>query len=116
MSDIQDYPSRLNNPDTEKYETYSYLPAFTDAQVNQQIERIVEKGWNPCIEHVEPERASTNYWYMWKLPMFGEKSVKRILSEIEACKKANPGNHVKLIGYDNKAQSQGLSFVVYRAR
>ena len=115
MSDVQNYYSRMNDPKSVKYETFSYLPAFTDAQVNAQIKRIVDKGWNPCIEHVEPERAHINYWYMWKLPMFGEGDVKKILKEIEVCKKANPNDHIRLVGYDNKAQSQGLSFVVHRA-
>jgi ribulose-bisphosphate carboxylase small chain len=53
---------------------------------------------------------------MWKLPMFGETDVKRILSEAEACHKANPNHHVRLIGYDNFKQSQGASMVIYRGK
>ena len=52
---------------------------------------------------------------MWKLPMFGETDVDRILGEAEQCHKANPGNHVRLIGYDNFKQSQGANMVIYRA-
>jgi ribulose-bisphosphate carboxylase small chain len=48
-----------------------------------------------------------HYWYMWKLPMFGETDVDRVLAEAEACHKANPNNHVRLIGYNNFNQSQG---------
>jgi ribulose-bisphosphate carboxylase small chain len=47
--------------------------------------------------------------------MFGETSIERILEELEACHRANPGNHVRLLGYDNFAQSQGTAFIVYRA-
>ena len=47
--------------------------------------------------------------------MFGERSIERILGELEACHRANPGQHVRLIGYDNYAQSQGTAFIVYRA-
>jgi ribulose-bisphosphate carboxylase small chain len=52
---------------------------------------------------------------MWKLPVFGEGDVDRIMREAEACHRANPNHHVRVIGYDNKAQSQGMSLVVYRA-
>ena len=38
-----------------------------------------------------------------------------MLAEIEACRRANPGQHVRLVGYDNYAQSQGTAFYVYRA-
>jgi ribulose-bisphosphate carboxylase small chain len=81
----------------------------------KQVEYIVSKGWNPAIEHTEPENAFDHYWYMWKLPMFGETDVDRILNETELCHKANPGHHVRLIGYDNYKQSQGANMVVYRA-
>jgi ribulose-bisphosphate carboxylase small chain len=37
-----------------------------------------------------------------------------ILAEIEACHAANPGNHVRLLGYDNFTQSQGANMVVRR--
>ena len=73
------------------------------------------KGWNPSIEHTEPENAFDHYWYMWKLPLFGETDVDRILNEAELCHKANPGHHVRLIGYDNYKQSQGANMVIYRA-
>ena len=47
--------------------------------------------------------------------MFGETDVDAIFDEIEACKKANPNNHVRLIGYDNFKQTQGTAMVVHRA-
>ena len=115
MSEVQDYPSRLSDPASRKYETFSYLPEMADEGIRKQVEYIVSKGWNPAIEHTEPENAFDHYWYMWKLPMFGETDVDRILVEAEQCHKANPGNHVRLIGYDNFKQSQGDNMVIYRA-
>ena len=116
MSEVQDYKSRLSDPASRKFETLSYLPALTAAQIRHQVEYIVSKGWNPAIEHTEPENAFDHYWYMWKLPMFGETDVDRILKEAEACHKANPHNHVRLVGYDNYKQSQGAALVVYRGK
>ncbi|MCG5516906.1 MULTISPECIES: ribulose bisphosphate carboxylase small subunit [Ectothiorhodospira] len=108
MSDIQSFKQSL------KYETFSYLPQMTDEQIRQQIQYLVDQGWNPAVEHSEPENAFGSYWYMWKLPMFGEQSVDTILAEVEACKQENPGHLVRLIGYDNYAQCQGTSMLVHK--
>ena len=114
MSDIQDYQSSLTDPASRKFETFSYLPEMTAEQIRRQVEYIVSRGWNPGIEHTEPENASGNYWYMWKLPMFGEVDVDTIISETVACHNAHPNNHVRLLGFDNYAQCAGTSMVIYR--
>lgn len=116
MSEVIDYKSRLSDPASRKFGTFSYLPLMDKEQVRKQAEYIVSKGWNPAIEHTEPEFLMSNYWYMWKLPMFGETDVERILAEAEACHKANPNNHVRLMGYNNFNQSQGTAMVVYRGK
>ncbi len=116
MSEMQDYKSRLSDPASRKFETFSYLPAMTSDEIKKQVEYLVKKGWNPAVEHVEPENLMDDYWYMWKLPMFGETDISKILAEVEACRRANPDNHIRLIGYDNFAQSQGAAMVVYRGK
>ena len=108
MADVQDYKQAI------KYETFSYLPSLSPEEIREQIKYIVNQGWNPAVEHVEPQRSFNHYWYMWKLPMFGEQSVDRILAELEACHREHPGHHIRLIGYDNYSQCQGTAFVVYR--
>jgi ribulose-bisphosphate carboxylase small chain len=114
MSEVQDYQSSLRDPASRKFETFSYLPAMDTDQIRQQVEYIVTQGWNPGIEHTEPENAMAYYWYMWKLPMFGEVDVATIIAECEACHKAHPHNHVRLLGFDNYAQSAGAAMVIYR--
>lgn len=116
MSDVQDYASRLSDPASRMMGTFSYLPAMTKDQIRKQVAWIVKNGWNPAIEHCEPEHAMLHYWYMWKLPMFGETDIDAILAEIEACHKANPKNHIRLIGYDNFKQTQGASMVIFRGK
>lgn len=115
MSEVQDYKSSLADSSSRKFETFSYLPTMDASQIRQQVEYIISKGWNPGIEHIEPQNAADNYWYMWKLPMFGEADVDAILAECEACHKAHPDNHVRLLGFDNYAQSAGASMVIFRA-
>ena len=77
---MQDYTSRLSDPASRKFETFSYLPPMTDAEIRKQVEYLVKKGWNPAIEHTEPRYLGDSYWYMWKLPMFGETDVDRVLA------------------------------------
>jgi len=114
MSDMQDYKSSLSDTASRKFETFSYLPAMDDKRIRAQIQYIVDKGWNPGIEHTEPKNAFQNYWYMWKLPLFGETDIDAILAECLACHKAHPKNHVRLLGFDNYSQSAGASMVIYR--
>ncbi|MCL4801134.1 MAG: ribulose bisphosphate carboxylase small subunit [Burkholderiales bacterium] len=116
MSEILEYRSRLSDPASRKFETFSYLPPLSKAEIRKQVEYIVARGWNPSIEHAEPEHAAGAYWYMWKLPMFGETDVDRILAEAEACHEANPRDHVRLIGYDNRRQTQGAAMVIHRGK
>ncbi len=115
MSDVQDYKSSLTDTASRKFETFSYLPTMDEDNIRQQVAYIVSKGWNPAVEHTEPENSFDHYWYMWKLPMFGETDVDTILAEAEACHKAHPNHHVRLVGYDNYAQSQGAAMVIFRS-
>jgi ribulose-bisphosphate carboxylase small chain len=114
MSEVQDYKSRLGDSSSKKFETFSYLPQMDAASLRKQVQYIVDRGWNPAIEHCEPENAMKAYWYMWKLPMFGETDVDRILGEAQACHKANPKHLVKLIGYENVRQTQGTAMLMFR--
>ncbi|NJO17852.1 MAG: ribulose bisphosphate carboxylase small subunit [Thioploca sp.] len=114
MSEMQDYRSSLSDPKSRKFETFSYLPEMTQDNIYKQVKYLVSKGWNPAIEHSEPEQAFNHFWYMWKLPMFGEADVDKILAEADACHKAHPNHHIRLVGYDNYKQSQGTAMVIYR--
>jgi ribulose-bisphosphate carboxylase small chain len=116
MSEIQEYPSQLSDPASRRFETFSYLPAMSPEHIRKQVEYIVARGWSAAVEHTEPEHTAGSYWYMWKLPMFGETSVDKILAEAEACRRAHPDHHVRLIGYDKYKQSLGAAMVVFRGK
>jgi len=116
MSTMQDYQSRLSDPESRKFGTFSYLPPMSAQAVKRQVEYLLAQGWAPALEHTEPRHTRGSYWYMWKLPMFGETSADVVLAEAEACRKANPGNHVRLVGYDKLRQTQGASLVIHRGK
>ena len=116
MNEMRDYKSRLSEPASRKFGTFSYLPAMTPERIRKQVEFIVGRAWTPALEHTEPAHLMDDYWYMWKLPLFGETNVDTILAEAEACHKAHPKNHVRLLGYDNFAQSKCAEMVIYRGK
>jgi ribulose-bisphosphate carboxylase small chain len=97
-------------------ETFGFLPPFTQDEIYDQIAYIIAQGWSPLIEHVHPSRSGSTYWSYWKLPFFGEKDLGVIVSELEACHRAYPDHHVRLVGYDAYTQSQGAAFVVFEGR
>ena len=97
-------------------ETFGFLPPMTQQEIYDQIAYILAQGWTPAIEHAHPSQAGDDYWTMWKLPFFGAQELGDVVAELEACHRAYPGDHVRLTGYDNYTQSQGVCFVVYEGR
>ncbi len=97
-----------------KLETFSYLPPLTTQQVLRQVHYLLQQGLVPAIEYVDKPTARDHYWTMWKLPLFDARAAEDVLAEIEACKAANPRSYIKLIGYDRRRQTQGVSFAVSR--
>ena len=69
-----------------------------------------------CIRDSHPSGCMQTYWSYWKLPFFREKDLNLIVSELEACHRAYPDHHVRIIGYDAYTQSQGTAFVVFQGR
>jgi ribulose-bisphosphate carboxylase small chain len=97
-------------------ETFGFLPKLTQEEVYDQIAYLIAQGWTPAIEHEHPSRSFNHYWTMWKLPFFGEQNLESVVNELEACRRAYPDHHIRLLGYDNYTQSQGVAFVVYEGR
>jgi ribulose-bisphosphate carboxylase small chain len=115
MRTVREYKSSLADPASRKLETFSYLPVMDENRIKKQVSYIVNNGWDAAIEHTEPEQALSHYWYMWKLPLFGERTVDRVLEEAAACRDAYPRHHIRLVGYDRQKQSQGTAMVIFRA-
>ena len=98
---------------SQTLECFGFLPKFTQDEVYSQIVYLVSMGLTPAIEHEHPSGASNHYWTMWKLPMFGQQDPNAVMNELEACRRSYPDHHIRLIGYDNYSQSQGVCFVVF---
>jgi ribulose-bisphosphate carboxylase small chain len=113
---IEDYKSSLGDPASRRFGTFSYLPPMSAAAIRAQVDYILRRGWSPAIEHAEPEHARGSYWTMWKLPLFGETDAERVLAEAQACHRAHPAHHVRLVGYDRVRQTQGTAMVIHRGK
>ena len=101
---------------SQTLETFGFLPKLTQDEVYAQIAYIIAQGWTPAIEHEHPSQSTNHYWTMWKLPFFGANDVNTVMAELDACRRKYPTHHVRLLGYDNYAQTQGSCFVVYEGR
>lgn len=101
-------------PKERRYETLSYLPPLSDAQISRQIQYILEQGYFPAIEFNEVSEPTEIYWTMWKLPLFNATSTQEVLNEIQACRSQYSNCFIRVVGFDNIKQCQILSFIVHK--
>jgi ribulose-bisphosphate carboxylase small chain len=98
--------------------TFSFLPDFTDEEIDAQIRYALEHGWAMAVEHTDDPHPRNSYWEMWGMPVFDLKveDAHRVLGEVRACREANPRHYVKLLAYDSSRgrQTTALSFIVGR--
>ncbi|KAK9091274.1 hypothetical protein Sjap_024451 [Stephania japonica] len=109
----------------KKFETLSYLPPLSDAELAREVEYLLRKGWIPCLEfskvgfvyrenHRSPGYYDGRYWTMWKLPMFGCTDAAQVIQEVGEARKEYPDAFVRIIGFDNRRQVQCISFIAYK--
>ncbi len=101
-------------PKERRFETLSYLPPLTDAQIARQVQYILDKDYIPAIEFNESSDPTQYYWTMWKLPLFGASSVQEVMQEVQACRSEYANCYIRVVGFDNIKQCQILSFIVYK--
>jgi ribulose-bisphosphate carboxylase small chain len=103
-------------PKERRYETLSYLPPLSDAQITRQIQYILTQGYFPAIEFNETSDPTELYWTMWKLPLFNARTPEEVLSEVRACRSDYSNCYIRVVGFDNIKQCQILSFIVHKPR
>ncbi|MBD2097647.1 ribulose bisphosphate carboxylase small subunit [Trichocoleus sp. FACHB-591] len=101
-------------PKERRYETLSYLPPLSDAQITRQLQYILDQGYIPAVEFSEDSDPEQHYWTLWKLPLFGASSTQEVLSEVRACRSEYSGSYIRVVGFDNIKQCQVLSFIVHK--
>ncbi|HTY73801.1 MAG TPA: ribulose bisphosphate carboxylase small subunit [Actinomycetes bacterium] len=111
---IQAFRSRVDDPASRRFGTFSYLPPLSSEEIARQVAYALSRGWTCAVEHVEPARAGKTFWYLWKLPMFDALDAADVLAEADACSAAHPGDLVRVVAHDRRRQTQALAFVVHR--
>jgi len=82
--------------------TFSFLPDFTDEQIEAQIRYCVSHGWAMSVEYTDDPHPRNAYWEMWGLPQFDTKveDTGNVMREVRAAREAYPEHYIKLIAYD----------------
>jgi ribulose-bisphosphate carboxylase small chain len=101
-------------PKERRYETLSYLPPLSDAQIAKQIQYMIDQGYIPGVEFSESSAPEQHYWTLWKLPLFNAGTVNEVLNEVKACRSEYSSNFIRVVGFDNVKQCQVLSFIVHK--
>lgn len=98
--------------------TFSFLPDLTDNEILAQVEYGLRKGWAWSVEHTDDPHPRNTYWEMWGAPMFDLKDAAGILLELNACRKAQGGNYIRLVAFDSTrgVESIQLAFIVNRPK
>ena len=113
------------------FETFSYLPPLSDADIAKQVDYITRNGWVPALEFADPEHAyvsnentvrmqttsgyqDNRYWSMYKLPMFGCTDSSQVLKEIASATKSFPNAYIRLVAFNPDRQVQVAGMLVHR--
>jgi ribulose-bisphosphate carboxylase small chain len=98
--------------------TFSFLPDFSDEQIEAQIRYALRNGWAISVEHTDDPHPRNLYWDLWGLPLFdlGEDQSETAMREVRACREAFADRYIKVLAYDASygRQTTALSFVVNR--
>jgi ribulose-bisphosphate carboxylase small chain len=98
--------------------TFSYLPDFTDEQIEAQIRYCLGHGWAMSIEYTDDPHPRNSLWELWGLPLFDTKpeDADNVMREVRAAREAFPESYIKLIAYDPSygRQTTALAIMVNR--
>jgi len=98
--------------------TFSFLPDFTDEEIQAQVVYALQHHWAISIEYTDDPHPRNAYWEMWGLPVFDTKveDVDNIMREVRAAREAFPEHYIKVIAYDptRGRQTTALAFIVNR--
>ena len=98
--------------------TFSFLPEFTDEELEKQITYAIENGWAMMVEYTDDPHPRNSFWEMWKQPEFDLDADDSdvVLKEVNECREAYPNHYIKLVAYDSSLgrQSSRFSIIVNR--
>jgi len=95
---------------------FSFLPDLSDDEIRRQVDHAIGRGWALSVEHTDDPHPRNTYWHLWGLPMFHIADGAAVVHEVNACRKAFPGDYIKVNAFDNSrgVETTVMSFIVQR--
>jgi ribulose-bisphosphate carboxylase small chain len=95
---------------------FSFLPELSDAEITQQIEYGLKKGYAWSVEYTDDPHPRNTCWEMFGMPMFDLKDPAGVLMELHNCRKTFPHHYIRLMAFDSTRgiESIAMSFIVNR--
>ncbi|SEQ12701.1 ribulose 1,5-bisphosphate carboxylase small subunit [Solimonas aquatica] len=95
---------------------FSFLPDLSDAEIKQQIEYGLEKGYAWSVEYTDDPHPRNTFWEMFGMPMFDLKDAAGVMMELAACRKTFPNHYIRMMAFDStrNVESITMSFIVNR--
>jgi ribulose-bisphosphate carboxylase small chain len=97
---------------------FSFLPELTDAEIAQQVEYGLNKGYAWSVEYTDDPHPRNTYWEMHGNPMFDLKDAAGVVQEMKECRKTFPNHYIRLMAFDSTrgVESIAMSFIVNRPK
>ena len=106
---------------SQRFETFSFLPPLSTAQVQAQIDDMLARGWVPMVDFAENPNCADFYWREWPQILLHKQSpvgkmegisTTAVVTQIESCSRRHPYAFVRLSAYDPKTRMTKQSFIV----
>jgi ribulose-bisphosphate carboxylase small chain len=95
---------------------FSFLPDLTDAEIAQQVQYGLDKGYAWSVEYTDDPHPRNTYWEMFGMPMFDLRDAAGVVQEVKECRKTFPNLYIRLMAFDSTRgiESIAMSFIVNR--
>lgn len=95
---------------------FSFLPDLLDAEISQQIQYGLNKGYAWSVEYTDDPHPRNTYWDMYGHPMFDLEDAAGVMVELQGCRAAFPQHYIRLMAFDSTrgVESVAMSFIVNR--
>ena len=95
---------------------FSFLPDLSDAEISQQIQYGLNKGYAWSVEYTDDPHPRNTYWDMYGHPMFDLEDAAGVMVELQGCRAAFPQHYIRLMAFDSTrgVESVAMSFIVNR--
>jgi ribulose-bisphosphate carboxylase small chain len=95
---------------------FSFLPELSDAEISQQIDYGLGKGYAWSVEYTDDPHPRNTYWEMFGMPMFDLRDAAGVMLELQSCRRTFANHYIRMMAFDSTrgVESIAMSFIVNR--